>query len=175
MVSECNICFEIGKEPIVTHCGHLFCWPCLYKWLNFHSNSRQCPVCKVPVDEARWVPLYGGLGGDNSTVDPTIPSRASVIQRHQTFPQPPSHPSPLEYIRRNEYYDECEFDEFNVDQHAFVGFQPQIEMYDNFPFFPSQFPLNVDPRIGQRQPCDQALQILVICIGVLFILHFIWK
>jgi hypothetical protein len=28
---ECNICLEMAKEPIVTLCGHLFCWPCLFR------------------------------------------------------------------------------------------------------------------------------------------------
>ena len=29
---ECNICYELGREPVVTLCGHLYCWPCLYKY-----------------------------------------------------------------------------------------------------------------------------------------------
>jgi E3 ubiquitin-protein ligase RNF5 len=56
---ECNICFDLAQDPIVTLCGHLFCWPCLYKWLNMHSQSRECPVCKALVEEEKLVPLYG--------------------------------------------------------------------------------------------------------------------
>jgi hypothetical protein len=29
---ECNICYEIPQEPVVTFCGHLYCWPCLYRY-----------------------------------------------------------------------------------------------------------------------------------------------
>lgn len=28
---ECNICLELAQDPVVTQCGHLYCWPCLYK------------------------------------------------------------------------------------------------------------------------------------------------
>ncbi|XP_010531190.1 PREDICTED: E3 ubiquitin-protein ligase RNF185-like [Tarenaya hassleriana] len=56
---ECNICFELAQDPIVTLCGHLFCWPCLYRWLHHHSHSQECPVCKALVQEDKLVPLYG--------------------------------------------------------------------------------------------------------------------
>ncbi|KAK6152666.1 hypothetical protein DH2020_012305 [Rehmannia glutinosa] len=56
---ECNICFDIAQEPVITLCGHLHCWPCLYKWLQFHSQSHECPVCKALIDEEKLIPLYG--------------------------------------------------------------------------------------------------------------------
>ena len=28
---DCNICLETAHDPVVTLCGHLYCWPCLYK------------------------------------------------------------------------------------------------------------------------------------------------
>ncbi len=31
---SCNICLEHVQEPVVTQCGHLYCWPCLYRWLE---------------------------------------------------------------------------------------------------------------------------------------------
>ncbi|CAN8239917.1 unnamed protein product [Cochlearia groenlandica] len=88
----CNICLELAKEPIVTQCGHLFCWPCLYKWLHYHSKSNHCPVCKSLVKEEGLVPLYG-MGkpssdprskpvlGDCGTI---IPNRPSVATRLET-------------------------------------------------------------------------------------------
>ena len=27
----CNICLELARDPVVTLCGHLHCWPCLYR------------------------------------------------------------------------------------------------------------------------------------------------
>ena len=28
---ECNICFDAARDPVVTQCGHLYCWPCLHQ------------------------------------------------------------------------------------------------------------------------------------------------
>ena len=62
---DCNICLDLAHEPVVTHCGHLYCWPCIYKWLYVQSASLasdehpQCPVCKADISHTTMVPLYG--------------------------------------------------------------------------------------------------------------------
>ncbi|CAH9107185.1 unnamed protein product [Cuscuta epithymum] len=56
---ECNICFDLAHDPIVTLCGHLYCWPCLNQWLQVHSRSHECPVCKAIIKDERLVPIYG--------------------------------------------------------------------------------------------------------------------
>jgi len=65
----CSICFEPVVEPVVTLCGHLFCWPCLYRWTqryvrplgssHFISNETPlCPVCKATIPRENVIPLY---------------------------------------------------------------------------------------------------------------------
>ncbi|XP_011625435.1 E3 ubiquitin-protein ligase RMA2 [Amborella trichopoda] len=56
---DCNICLDFAQDPVVTLCGHLFCWPCIYKWLELHSNSQDCPVCKSALSQSNLIPLYG--------------------------------------------------------------------------------------------------------------------
>ncbi|KAL3325746.1 hypothetical protein AABB24_036793 [Solanum stoloniferum] len=55
---ECNICLDLANDPVVTFCGHLYCWPCIYKWIHLHSipseHHPQCPVCKADVSERTW-------------------------------------------------------------------------------------------------------------------------
>ncbi|KAM0859511.1 hypothetical protein ACQ4PT_047144 [Festuca glaucescens] len=86
---ECNICFELPQEPIVTLCGHLFCWPCLCKWLRIHSHSPKCPVCKAAVKEDKLVLLYGS-GKDR--VDPrsknNVPGDVADITYRPTGQRP---------------------------------------------------------------------------------------
>ncbi|KZV36409.1 hypothetical protein F511_03850 [Dorcoceras hygrometricum] len=56
---DCNICLDLAKEPVVTCCGHLFCWPCIYRWVDHHSSANECPVCKGKVTVKNIVPIYG--------------------------------------------------------------------------------------------------------------------
>lgn len=92
---DCNICLELAQDPVVTVCGHLFCWPCLYRWLHLHSILQECPVCKAGVEEEKVIPLYGR--GKVGTVDPrtkavpgvNIPQRPPG-QRPETV-RPPEH------------------------------------------------------------------------------------
>lgn len=61
---DCNICLDVALDPVVTLCGHLYCWPCIYKWFHVQSASLasdehpQCPVCKADVSHTTVVPLY---------------------------------------------------------------------------------------------------------------------
>ncbi|XP_073046435.1 uncharacterized protein [Primulina eburnea] len=97
---ECNICFELAHEPIVTLCGHLYCWSCLYQWLQIHSYSHECPVCKAIVQEEKLVPIYGR---GKSSFDPrtrfipgvSIPNRP-MGQRPQTAPH-----VDINFVRQN--------------------------------------------------------------------------
>lgn len=48
--------FETAKEPVITACGHLYCWSCLYQWLQ---RKQECPICKGVLREDNVIPLYG--------------------------------------------------------------------------------------------------------------------
>lgn len=61
---DCNICLELVQDPVVTLCGHLYCWSCIYKWLQSPTNvsveqQPQCPVCKSEISDTALIPLYG--------------------------------------------------------------------------------------------------------------------
>ncbi|RAL41774.1 unnamed protein product [Cuscuta campestris] len=64
---DCNICLDLVRDPVVTFCGHLYCWPCIYKWIHSQTSFNedgdlqqpQCPVCKSEVSEKTLIPIYG--------------------------------------------------------------------------------------------------------------------
>lgn len=57
-ILECNICLEAAKLPVVSFCGHLFCWPCLYQWFKTKPRRPVCPVCKASINQRCVLPLY---------------------------------------------------------------------------------------------------------------------
>lgn len=87
---DCNICLESAHEPVVTFCGHLYCWPCIYQWLHVQISEDEsdpvqtCPVCKANISQASLVPLYG-RGRSPSDSNGKKPNSGLVI---------PNRPSP---------------------------------------------------------------------------------
>ncbi|KAI8060830.1 hypothetical protein BC940DRAFT_311198 [Gongronella butleri] len=73
---ECNICFDTASHPVLTLCGHLFCWSCLAQWLNAQSRNPTCPVCKAGCGKDKVIPIYGrGKEEKDPRNDPSIPTR----------------------------------------------------------------------------------------------------
>ncbi|XP_040376694.1 E3 ubiquitin-protein ligase RMA1H1-like [Oryza brachyantha] len=89
---DCNICLDFAAEPVVTLCGHLYCWACIYEWLHTDghgaddssgdasSTRRPCPMCKAAVSPDTLVPLYGRGGGRSRKArsGSAIPCRPTV-------------------------------------------------------------------------------------------------
>lgn len=78
---ECKICLDTVKDPVVSMCGHLFCWPCLHQWLYTTDNSdsqnnitKTCPVCRSAISRDETIPIYGSDGVDPRDKLPPRPS-----------------------------------------------------------------------------------------------------
>jgi len=80
---ECNVCLEDVREPIVTQCGHLYCWPCLYRWLNTGHNS--CPMCKAGISEENVIPLFIRGSQQDPRTKKDVPNRPNA---HRPEPSP---------------------------------------------------------------------------------------
>ncbi|KAL6991060.1 RING-type E3 ubiquitin transferase [Sarracenia purpurea var. burkii] len=91
---DCNICLDFAHDPVVTFCGHLYCWPCIYKWFRFESaslasNERQkCPVCKAKISHTTLVPLYGQ--GHSPNYEPDLKPKSESLSGMMTIPPRPT-------------------------------------------------------------------------------------
>ena len=53
--SKCLLCFSNRTDATLIECGHIFCWHCLTKWLQY---KHFCPTCRRSVKSNRMVYLY---------------------------------------------------------------------------------------------------------------------
>ena len=73
---ECTICLDTAKEPVLTKCGHMFCWPCIYNWLDSKQGRAKCPNCKNIITKDDLIPVYAnGENKDNTNRFKNIPKR----------------------------------------------------------------------------------------------------
>ncbi|KAL3661000.1 hypothetical protein V7S43_014016 [Phytophthora oleae] len=163
---ECNICLDTVSSPVVTLCGHLYCWPCLYQWMRNHS---ECPVCKAGVSEENVIPVYA-RGAE--AVDPRMHQQvADSGIPHRPLGQRPD----AEQLRRRRPYN---FGIFNGNGNAF-SMPPTIGSFPALfgaPYQPPAQHQDGTPPTAQeaRQQMQQAfLSRFLLIVGSLVILCLI--
>ena len=83
-IFDCNICLDSATDPVITMCGHLYCWSCIYKWMEAQKKqSPFCPVCKADIQKINMIPIYGR---GRTKKDPRLQHQ----NRRDRIPQRPS-------------------------------------------------------------------------------------
>jgi len=143
----CHVCLECPRQPVATVCGHIYCWGCLYKWLNMHRDDPACPVCKAGIEmpnddptNAKVIPLY--VSG-RCEADP----RTTI---HESPPRPPTDRPPPQRFP-NFQGGMPGFGAFNghVSVSAGLGLLPSLI---GLTFVPAQFTNNGVPMGGPGGP-----------------------
>ena len=75
---QCSICLsEQPTLPVVTQCGHVYCYSCISRWMDVQNNSG-CPQCKQSLDSHFVFAIAGGQSGESSP-------GSQITRRLQTF------------------------------------------------------------------------------------------
>lgn len=87
---ECRICLENAIEPVVTQCGHLYCWTCIDKWMSQNNSSLLCPVCKSGITRNKLIPIYlnENTKDPRKSENPRPKASRSAPEPNQEFSQP---------------------------------------------------------------------------------------
>ncbi len=67
---SCAVCRGLLVAPHSLACAHMFCGPCLAKWLD---NKRQCPTCRCAVE------------GESMSYQPVLPAHLQLQGLEHTF------------------------------------------------------------------------------------------
>ncbi|CAR29634.1 hypothetical protein ZYGR_0AD03180 [Zygosaccharomyces rouxii] len=47
----CSICHDLMFVPVMTQCGHNYCYDCLSSWFDSNSNELSCPQCRASISD----------------------------------------------------------------------------------------------------------------------------
>lgn len=101
---DCNICLSTAREPVLTCCGHLYCWSCFFQLPYVDSMVKECPVCKGDVADGNITPIYCNGGGAKPDSGLKIPPRPKAQRvesvRQQQLSRGLSHVPVAEALRR---------------------------------------------------------------------------
>lgn len=54
---SCPICKCEFEDPIITKCGHHFCFECINEVLSLPSNKKECPICREDLKNSNMFKL----------------------------------------------------------------------------------------------------------------------
>ena len=115
---ECTICLDTAKEPVLTKCGHMFCWPCIYNWLDSKGGKAKCPNCKNEITKDDLIPVYSNTENkDNTNRFKNIPKRPKAERNPNSD---------------NDDSNNQGFFNFGFNSFSFGGFFPFMGMGMNF-------------------------------------------
>ena len=67
----CPICRCEFDDPVVTSCGHNFCYDCINEVLNLSSFKKECPICRAQISNSEIFKLEDKIE-DNEQIDELI-------------------------------------------------------------------------------------------------------
>jgi hypothetical protein len=71
----CSICYEAPVNPVLTQCGHLFCWECIYTWSqSIVGGCRVCPACRDRMDLNEVIPMASDKSAPKKSGCPPPPT-----------------------------------------------------------------------------------------------------
>jgi SNF2 family DNA or RNA helicase len=66
---NCPICQCEFDDPIITDCGHHFCYECINQALDF--NKKECPICRQNIDKSKIFKL-DDIKKDENSIDTLV-------------------------------------------------------------------------------------------------------
>ncbi|XP_028251174.1 helicase-like transcription factor [Parambassis ranga] len=52
---ECAVCLDSVRHPVITHCAHVYCRPCIAQVISTQETSARCPLCRSEIKTSELV------------------------------------------------------------------------------------------------------------------------
>ncbi|XP_008278342.1 helicase-like transcription factor [Stegastes partitus] len=65
---ECSVCLDSVQLPVITHCAHVYCRPCIAQVISTEQDKARCPLCRSEIKTSELVEFpQEELDDENST------------------------------------------------------------------------------------------------------------
>ncbi|XP_026195328.1 helicase-like transcription factor [Anabas testudineus] len=65
---ECSVCLESVRLPVITHCAHVYCRPCIAQVISTEKETARCPLCRSEIKTSELVEFpQEEMGEENGT------------------------------------------------------------------------------------------------------------
>ncbi|XP_034531101.1 helicase-like transcription factor [Notolabrus celidotus] len=52
---ECSVCLDSVRLPVITHCAHVYCRPCIAQVISTTQDGARCPLCRNEIKTSELV------------------------------------------------------------------------------------------------------------------------
>ncbi|XP_076013892.1 helicase-like transcription factor [Genypterus blacodes] len=52
---ECSVCLDSVRLPVITHCAHVYCRPCIAQVISGEQEKARCPLCRSEIKTSELV------------------------------------------------------------------------------------------------------------------------
>uniref|UniRef100_A0A3P8T179 Helicase like transcription factor n=1 Tax=Amphiprion percula TaxID=161767 RepID=A0A3P8T179_AMPPE len=52
---ECSVCLDSVRLPVITHCAHVYCRPCIAQVISTEQEKARCPLCRSEIKTSELV------------------------------------------------------------------------------------------------------------------------
>ncbi|KAM9341379.1 helicase-like transcription factor [Symphorus nematophorus] len=52
---ECSVCLDSVRLPVITHCAHVYCRPCIAQVISTQQEAARCPLCRSEIKTSELV------------------------------------------------------------------------------------------------------------------------
>jgi hypothetical protein len=80
---QCRTCKKQASEPVISTCGHMFCWSCADASLT-PTGSFECPVCSFSITKAKLTAIY--ISEEEKSKSSANPRPRATRQEAQSVP-----------------------------------------------------------------------------------------
>ncbi|XP_074517605.1 helicase-like transcription factor [Sebastes fasciatus] len=77
---ECSVCLDSVHLPVITHCAHVYCRPCIAQVISTEQDTARCPLCRSEIKTNELVEFPQEEMEEEKSTNPDRWRKSSKVQ-----------------------------------------------------------------------------------------------